>query len=408
MNMSVGLNIQNKIKNEINLNFQKKDLNYYQKAIPYLIKKAIQNTPKEAQERLNALLKPEVLALLAITGFALASPAGPIIGTGLTAWGLADLAVSLKTLLEGVINAKNINDLDNAAQTGSKIFIDALTKAAGAILGLLKSQKKLEALLSLLKKANPGVATKFEKVFNQLPIPKSSHSVPKNLALPVKPVKLKLREGKLTGRHPNRKFHRKNNQELKTNLSTNDSHHFTPDEKSIKILIQMVNAHKNIELTPLSERQQLYLSLINSLNHPKAKDLMSQIDDALDKIDEGNYKSMIKPLLEGKIPIDNLTPYDKGQCYIILQEFRKFVYASLKQNSKKAVIDPYYAGENISAQKPGLGSDEEEKIIRQIDEILVRLAQGRITAPKLWTHESINNRKDGWAPPEWKDIQDHN
>ena len=85
MNMSVGLNIQNKIKNEINLNFQKKDLNYYQKAITYVIKKAIQNTPKAAQERLNALLKPEVLALLAITGFALASPAGPIIGTGLTA-----------------------------------------------------------------------------------------------------------------------------------------------------------------------------------------------------------------------------------------------------------------------------------------------------------------------------------
>lgn len=206
MNMSVGLNIQNKIKNEINLNFQKKDLNYYQKAIPYLIQKAIQNTPKEAQERLNALLKPEVLALLAITGCALASPAGPIIGTGLTAWGLADLAVSLKTLIEGVINAKNINDLDHAAQTGSKIFIDALTKGAGAIFSLLKSQKKLEALLSLLKKANPGVATKIEKVF----------------------------------------------------LSTNYSHDFTSDKNPIKMLIQMVNNHKNIELAPHSERQQLF------------------------------------------------------------------------------------------------------------------------------------------------------
>ncbi|MFN9708682.1 MAG: hypothetical protein ACK542_06180, partial [Burkholderiales bacterium] len=169
MNMPLRLGLENKVENKVenNIDFKNKDLNYYSKAIPYVIEKAIFNAPAEVAERLKSLLKPETIALLAIIGAGLANPVtGPAVAGVLTVLGFADLVNSLNTLVRGVADARSFEDLDNAAKVGSQLIIDAVTKAAGAAIGILIHSKKI---INAIRQTNPEMARKLQKIIEKLP-----------------------------------------------------------------------------------------------------------------------------------------------------------------------------------------------------------------------------------------------
>lgn len=169
--MPLRLGLENKVENKVenNIDFKNKDLNYYSKAIPYVIEKAIFNAPAEVAERLKSLLKPETIALLAIIGAGLANPVtGPAVAGVLAVLGFADLVNSLNTLVRGVADARSFKDLDNAAKVGSQLIIDAATKAAGAAIGILRHSKKI---INAIRQTNPEMARKLQNIINKLPKP---------------------------------------------------------------------------------------------------------------------------------------------------------------------------------------------------------------------------------------------
>ena len=312
MNMPLRLSLENKVENKVenNIDFKNKDLNYYSKAIPYVIEKAIFNAPAEVAERLKSLLKPETIALLAIIGAGLANPVtGPAFAGVLAVLGFADLVNSLNTLVRGVADARSFEDLDNAAKVGSQLIIDAATKAAGAAIGILIHSKKI---INVIRQTNPEMARKLQKIIDKLPKPKISEERPH---LP--------------------QLIRKN--DLKAIKNTRDP----------KIINEIINAVKKADLSKIPKNQQdaFLIALLNNVSDGDISRIASTpIGKAIDKLFNGNKTGggplltlnqlLTEPSLETGLGRSIESLLEKGnikeikQTYETLHELSKFLHES--------------------------------------------------------------------------------